>query len=80
MTVESCTQAICDYALQFGEEGAPMYQPPPLLGQIMALTVLYVPFSLSIPLSLLLTLPDPLPRTLPIRRTVSHLLARPLSI
>jgi 20S proteasome alpha/beta subunit len=25
MTVESCTQAICDYALQFGEEGAPMY-------------------------------------------------------
>jgi len=24
MTVESCTQAICDYALQFGEEGAPM--------------------------------------------------------
>jgi 20S proteasome subunit alpha 5 len=23
MTVESCTQAICDYALQFGEEGAP---------------------------------------------------------
>lgn len=24
MSVESCTQAICDYALQFGEEGAPM--------------------------------------------------------
>lgn len=27
MTVESCTQAICDYALQFGEEGAPMSRP-----------------------------------------------------
>lgn len=24
MKTESCTQAICDYALQFGEEGAPM--------------------------------------------------------
>ena len=27
MTVESCTQAVCDYALQFGEEGAPMSRP-----------------------------------------------------
>jgi 20S proteasome subunit alpha 5 len=27
MTTESCTQAICDYALQFGEEGAPMSRP-----------------------------------------------------
>jgi 20S proteasome subunit alpha 5 len=27
MSTESCTQAICDYALQFGEEGAPMSRP-----------------------------------------------------
>merc|ERR1712159_16169 len=27
MTTESCAQSVCDYALQFGEEGAPMSRP-----------------------------------------------------